>query len=138
MEYTVRRSNKLHIFLLNVVGKDELAQEFTDECKKKCTEASIIVKVVVERLEQGKVTVHELNTLTMHKEKAVKLLPVVSSNLDADSVDKLIDQRNSEVCKFKEYCAAVKLLLQCCDNIAEGTWALGSNYVFVFECFVKL
>lgn len=101
------------------MDKDELAKEFTDECTKKCTEAFIIIKDVVERLEQGKITVRELDTLTIYKKKAVKLLPVVSPNLDAD---KLIDQRNSEILKFEEYRFAVELLLQYCDKIAEGTW----------------
>jgi len=100
-------------------NKDELAKEFTDECTKKCAEAFMIITDVVERLEQGKVTVHELHTLTIYKEKAVKLLSVATPNFD---VDKLIDQRNSEILKFNEYCSAVKLLLQCCENFAEGTW----------------
>ena len=103
------------------MAKDDLAQDFTNDCNKKCTEATIVVRDIVEKLEQGKVKIYELDELTLHKDKAAKLLPAVISRLDASSVDKLIEQRNSEVNKFKEYLSSVKLLMLHCRSFAEGT-----------------
>jgi len=104
------------------VCKDELAGEFTDESNKKCKEASMVIKDVVEKLERGSVTVHELNMLTLHKEKAMKLLSAVASKLDANGVKILIDRRNLDVQKFNEYYSVVKLLLFYCEDITEGLY----------------
>jgi len=107
-------------FIFFIVCKDELAKEFTDESNKKCKEASTVIIDVAEKLEQGNITVHELDILTLHKEKAMKLLPAVASKFDANGVKELIQRRNSEVQKFKEYYSAVKLLLCYFGDIVEG------------------
>ena len=110
------------MFIYLIVCNDELAKEFTDESNKKCKKASMIIKDVVEKLEQGTVTVHDLDMLTFHKEKAMKLLPAVTSKFDANGVEELIDRRNLDVQKFTGYYSAVKLLLYYCEDIAEGTY----------------
>ena len=101
---------------------DELAEEFTDESNKKCKEASMVIKDVVEKLEQGNVTIYELHMLTLHKDKAMKLLPAVTSKLDANGVKALIDRRNLDVQMFRGYYSTVKLLLYYCGDIAEGMY----------------
>ncbi|XP_065899490.1 E3 ubiquitin-protein ligase rnf213-alpha-like isoform X3 [Dysidea avara] len=107
-------------YLQHYAYNDDLAQEYNDESKKKCKQASIIIKDLSERLEHGKITIHELDMLTKDKDKTIKLLPSVVSNLDADNVEKLLNQRNCDVKKFVEYCSLVKMLLCYCKDIAKG------------------
>ena len=84
-----------------------------------------------ERLEHGKITIHELDMLTKDKDKTIKLLPSVVSNLDADNVEKLLNQRNCDVKKFVEYCSLVKMLLCYCKDIAKGMNVL---YTQLYDC----
>ena len=74
-----------------------------------------------EKLEQNKVTVHDLKVLTSHKEKAMKLFPpeVQANN---KSIEELINKRNAEVLQFQKYCFKVKILLQYCGEIAKGMY----------------
>ena len=105
---------------------DYLAQHFTEGCLKICTEAFRFLCDIAEKLKQGKVTVQELELLTSHMTQTVNLFsPKVAKKVTNDpafSINDIITQRNSEVQKFQSYCSTVRILLEHCENIADGVY----------------
>ena len=81
---------------------------------------------IAEKLKQGKVKVQELELLTSHMMQAVNLFsPKVAEKATNDaafSIKDIITQRNSEVQRFQSYCSTVRILLEYCENIADGMY----------------
>lgn len=119
---------KIHsVFILYfciLVSGDYLAEHFTEECVKICTEAVRFLNDIAEKLKQGKVTIQELEILTSHLTQAVKLFsPKVARKVINDpyfSIANIIAQRNSEVQMFTTYCSTVRILLKHCESISDG------------------
>ena len=114
------------MFLYILASHDYLAQHFTDGCIKICTEALNVLSDVAEKLKQGKVKVQELELLTSHMTQAVNLFsPKVvekATNDPSFNIRKIITQRNSEVQRFQSYCSTVRILLEHCESIAQGSY----------------
>ena len=111
-------------FLYSTASSSCLAEHFTEECIKICTEAIKCLTDLAEKLKEGKVTVQELEMLTSHLTQAVNLFsPRVAEKVANDpsfNVTDIIVQRNSEVQRFKMYCSTVKTLLKYCESITDG------------------
>ena len=107
-----------------LASHDYLAQHFTEGCLKICTEAFKFLCDIAEKLKQGKVTVQELELLTSHMTQTVNLFSpkIAVQNDPAFSIKDIITQRNSEVQKFQSYCSTVRILLEHCENIADGMY----------------
>ena len=103
---------------------DGLANEYSNDVILKCRRACVSIQDVSRRLEEGKVAIHELKSLTSHQETVINLFPqvVCGNQMNAESIKTLIYKRNSEVDSFKKYCSAVRLLLQYCEDIAGGKY----------------
>ena len=114
------------MFLYSIASHDNLAQHFTEECIKICTEALKFLSDVAEKLKQGKVKVQELELLNSHMTQAVNLFsPKVAEKVIDDpsfSIRDIITQRDSEVQRFQLYCSAVRILLEHCESIANGMY----------------
>lgn len=112
--------------LHTLASHDYLAQHFTDGCIKICTDALKFLSDVAEKLKQGRVKVQELELLTSHMTQAVNLFsPKVVEKVANDpsfNIKDIITQRNSEVQRFQSYCLTVRILLEHCENIAEGMY----------------
>ncbi|XP_065899482.1 E3 ubiquitin-protein ligase rnf213-alpha-like isoform X2 [Dysidea avara] len=109
-------------YLRHYLTHDGLANEYSNDVILKCRRACVSIQDVSRRLEEGKVAIHELKSLTSHQETVINLFPqvVCGNQMNAESIKTLIYKRNSEVDSFKKYCSAVRLLLQYCEDIAGG------------------
>ena len=103
------------------MSNDKLAKNYSEECAKKCTEAHEYIIDLMEKSKIGSITVEELHNLTSHTSQVVKLFSVVTTETSVP-VDfaQVIDQRKSELEKFKLHYNAVKILLEYCKDISEG------------------
>ena len=105
------------------MSNDELAKCYSEECAKKCSEAREYIIDLMEKSKSGSITVKELHYLTSHTLQVVKLFSVVtietSVTLDFEQV---IAQRKRELEKFNLHYNAVKILLEHCKDISEGTY----------------
>ena len=103
-----------------------LAEYFSEECVRICTEAIKYLTELADKLKEGKVTVQELEMLTSHLTQAVNLFsPKVAETVVNDpsfNITDIIVQRNSEVQRFKLYCSTVKTLLKYCESITDGMY----------------
>ena len=100
-----------------VVSNDKLAQSYSEECTKKCTEARDYIWNLIDKLKTGSVTVEELHMMNSHTVQVVKLFSIVTK----DTASQIIAQRMSELEKFNLHYNAIKVLLKCCEDISEGT-----------------
>ena len=105
------------------MSNDKLARSFSEECTKKCTEAYEYIMDLIEKSKTGSITVEELHNLTSHTSQVTQLYSVVATETSA-SLDfaQVIAQRNNELDKFKLHHNAVKVLLEYCKDISEGTY----------------
>ena len=107
-----------------LVSGDYLAEHYTDDCIKMCSDALTCLCDVAENLKEGRTTVKELITLTSNLAQVENLFcPEVVKRISNDSafnVKDIIAQRNSDVTKFESYCSKVKILFQYCERISNG------------------
>lgn len=103
---------------------DYLAQHYTDDCIKMCSDALTCLNDVAENLKEEMTTVKELITLTSNLTQVENLFcPEVVKRVSNDSafnVTDIIAQRTLDVMKFKSYCSKVKILFQYCERISNG------------------
>ena len=108
----------MHIF---AVSKDKLALSYTEECTKKCTEASEYILNLIDKLKSGSITVKELHVVNSNTQ-VVKLFSIVAEEKASPDFSQLINQRMSELKKFNSHHYRVKILLKHCNDISEGTY----------------
>ena len=103
------------------MSNDKLAQGYSEECTKKCTEACDYVLSLIDKLKTGSVTVEELHMVNSHTLQVVKLFSIVTKDTASPEFSQTITQRMSELEKFNLHYNAIKVLLKCCEDISEGT-----------------
>ena len=108
----------LHTF---AVTKDKLALSYTEECTKKCTEASEYILNLIDKLKSGSITVEELHIVNSNTQ-VVKLFSIVAEESASPDFSQLINRRMNELEKFKSHHYRVKILLKHCADISEGTY----------------
>ena len=98
-----------------------------------CAKGIVVFKNLVEDLKEGDVTVQELEILTSHLTQAVNLFtPKLVERLTKDSSFRIADivaHRNSDVQRFNGYCSKVRILLEHCETISNGTYEL-TGYLY--------
>ena len=112
---------RIYIIYNYVVSNDKLAQSYSEECTKKCTEAHDYIWSLIEKLKTGSVTVEELHMMDSHTVQVVKLFSIVTKDTASLDFSQIIAQRMSELKKFDLHYNAIKVLLKCCEDISEGT-----------------
>ena len=114
------------------MSNDKLAKNYSEECAKKCADARKYITDLMEDSRTGSITVKELHYLTSHISQVLKLFCVVNTETSA-SVDfaQVIAQRNSELEKFRVHYNSVKVLVEYCKDIAEGTLLVLRNQIIM-------
>ena len=113
------------LYFLILASYDNLAENFTEECIKKCNEALQFLANIVDKLNQRKLTVQELEMLTLHLAQVVKLFSSVAETITGDlsfSIADAIAEKNSEIKRFESYRSTVKILLKYCESISNGMY----------------
>ena len=104
------------------MSKDKLALSYTEECTKKCTEASDYILNLIDKLKSGSITVEELQFIVNSNTQVIKLFSIVVKENVLPDFSQLINQRMSELEKFNSHHRRVKNLLKHCNDISEGTY----------------
>ena len=115
------------MYLILVLQNDEISQQFSDKCVKKCKEARRLLSDISKRLLNADITVKELQMLDLHLSQAVKLFSTevieTETNDQSFNLTKIVKKRKHELQKFKSYHSAVKTVLEYCkDMLKQGIY----------------